>query len=136
MEQQGTVPYSGVSLCPDLRPKQKCFRVQRYNQGRFQDEFHEHVPRHRMTVDRATEAIRALVIRFANVQGSVILQSLLTKRGTSPRAGNMLDVHVDYPEPGVLRKACGGDVIAWVDEVVDEVTFRQTGSDLTSDDAS
>lgn len=117
--------YSGVSLCPDLQPKAKRFRVRRCREGVFDEEFHEHIPRHRINAGETAEPIRALVVRFAASSGSAILQALLNRRGKDPAASNLLNVHVDYPEPGVVRKACGGNVIAWVDEVVDETGFRQ-----------
>jgi hypothetical protein len=122
--------HSGVSLCPDLQSKAKCFKVRRYHQGVFVDEFHEHVPRHRINAEETKEAIRALVIRFAMPSGSAILQALLNRRRNRPAASGLLNVLIDYPEPGVVRKACGGDVIAWVDEVVNEREFRQTAQSL------
>jgi hypothetical protein len=117
--------YSAMSLCRDFDPKQKCFRVQRYDRGFFREEFHEHVPKHRINADEGTEAIRALLVRFANLSGSEILRSLLNERGKTPPATRVLHVYVEYPEAGVVRKTCGGNVIAWVDEVVDEEAFRQ-----------
>jgi len=120
--------FDGVSLCPNLLSKEKCFRVQRYQEGAFHEEFHEHVPRSRMNIDEGTEAIRALVIRFTNMPGHAILRALLNRRGATPAASSVLSVHVSYPEPGVLRKACGGDMIAWIDEVVSEQYFRPPGT--------
>lgn len=120
----GTALFSGVSLCSNLNAKQKCFRLQRYSQGRFENLFHEHVPRHRIGLENATEVIRALVLRFQEFSASEILQCHLNSRGQHPPAVKRLDIHVDYPEAGVVRRACGGDIVAWMDEVVDENAFR------------
>ena len=124
--------HSGLSLCPDLQSKAKCFKVRRYHQGVFVDEFHEHVPRNRINAEETAEAIRALVIRFAMPSGSAILRALLNRRGDRPAASGLLHVHINYPEPGVERKVCGGDVIAWVDEVVNAGEFRQTAQSLAT----
>lgn len=121
----GTSPFSGVSLCSKLDAEDKCFRLQRYNQGRFEELFHEHVPHHRIGMQNSTEVIRALVVRFDQFTAAEILRSHLNSRGAERSAvKNHLRVHVHYPEPGVVRRCCGSDTVAWMDEVIDATVFR------------
>ena len=115
--------YSGVSLCPEPKVDEWCFKVQRYAEGAFEDAFHEHVPRDRINSADALVAIRVLVATFTEFTGSAILAALLNAKGKTPANSGVLRVHVGYPEPGVVRKACGGNVLAWVDEVVRPEAF-------------
>lgn len=117
--------FSGVRLCEELARKQKCFRLQRYNGGAFVDLFHEHVPDHRISFDGGMEVLRALVARFEGFTAPDILRCHLNSRGPNPAAPRRLAIHVEYPEPGVIRRYCGGDVLAWMDEVIGPDQFRQ-----------
>jgi hypothetical protein len=117
--------FSSISLCGILNTKEKCFRLQRYIQGRFESLVHEHVPRHRISLESATEVMRAFVIRFQELSASEILRCHLNGRGKQPAAANCLAIHVDYPEPGVVRRSCGEDIVSWMDEVIDESVFRK-----------
>jgi len=118
--------FSGVQLCEKLRPKQKCFRLQRYTEGRFDLLFHEHIPAHRMSTDSAVEAMRALVVQHEDLAASDTLRCFINRRGSDPEALRLLAVVVDYPERGVIRRYCGArDVNAWVDEVITPSSFRK-----------
>jgi hypothetical protein len=47
----------------------------------------------------------------------------LNKRSGEPTARNDLKIVVEYPEPGVLRRYCGTDVVSWSDEVISKEAF-------------
>lgn len=87
---------SGFQLCEDLVPKQKCFKLRRYNQGVFEPLFHEHVPAHRISFDAAKEVLRALVVRFENLAASQILSCHLNDRGRKPIRDGHLRIVVEY----------------------------------------
>jgi hypothetical protein len=53
--------YEGYKICPELRDKEKCFRVQRYEDGNIIEVFHEHIPSNRISLDSEIEVLRALV---------------------------------------------------------------------------
>ncbi len=69
--------------------------------------------------------IRALVLRYADFGAQQILHCYLNKRGHEPEACDLLRIHIEYPEPGVIRKYCGTDVLAWIDTVIAPKEFRQ-----------
>lgn len=117
--------YSGFQLCNDMEPKQKCFRLRRYNQGVFDDIFHEHVPKHRISLDSAIELMKVLVLRHSEVAAPYILRCYLNSRGREPQALDPFRCDVEYPEPGVIRRYCSSNnVQAWMDEVIDPGKFR------------
>lgn len=116
--------YSHFQLCKDIEPKQKCFRLRRYNQGVFEDVFHEHVSKHRISLDSAKEMMKALVLRHEEVTAQHILRCYLNK-GRNPKALDHLKIVVGYPEPGVIRRYIGHNIQAWMDEVIDPGKFRQ-----------
>ncbi len=121
---QGQI-YSDFQICDKLKANEKCFRLQRYNEGKFDDLFHEHVPKHRISRDNALEVMKSLVARYSEWTAPHILRSYLNKRGKEPRAIQSFQVQIEYPEPGVLRKyCCGSNVDAWVDEVIAPDMFR------------
>jgi hypothetical protein len=72
------------------------------------------------------QLLRALVIRFPALSAETIVRSHLNKRGRIPSAdnGDFLG-HVAHPEPGVIRYYCGGNVVAWSDQVIVPSQFRQ-----------
>ena len=120
--------YSGVQICPTLLPKLRCIRISRYNAGHgepFTELFHEHVPEHRASEDSTVEMLRALVVAHARMEASEILRCYLDRRGHKPEASNLLRISVDHPEPGVIRKGCGGDVLGWIDTVCSPARFRK-----------
>lgn len=125
---RGQLPkmYSGFQLCPDIDPKQKCFRLRRYNEGLFDEIFHEHVPNHRITIDSAIEMLKALVLRHEEFSASHILRCYLNSRRGSPEALRILRIDVEYPEPGVIRRyCCSNNFNAWMDEVIIPAKFRK-----------
>ena len=116
---------SGATItCEQLRSRQKCFKLQRYNRGSFVELFHVHVPAHRISFERAIEVLRTLVARYSEFAAMDIVRCNLNRRGRNPEALRRLDIHVQYPEPGVIRRACGGDVVAFMDEVINPDRFR------------
>jgi hypothetical protein len=117
--------YSGFQLCNDIEPKQKCFRLRRYNQGVFEDVFHEHIPKHRISLDSSIEMMKALVLRYEEFAAPYIIRCYLNSRGRNPAAINLLRIVIEYPEPGVIRRYCGNDVQVWMDEVIAPEKFRQ-----------
>lgn len=120
--------YCGVQLCPTLQPKLMCIRIRRYNVGHgeaFTELFHEHVPEHRANEDSTAELLRALVVAHAKMSASEIVRCYLNKRGHRPEPSNLLGIHVEYPEPGVIRRCCGGDVLGWIDKVCTPARFRK-----------
>lgn len=130
-----TVPESmdsGKNLCPDLRAGDKCFRVQRYNEGKFDQLFHEHVPSHRLSLESELEVLRGLAGYYAGWEGTFILHSRLNSRPGGPSRYPVLMHHVSYPEGGVIRRTVSaGSASAWSDAVLSRENFRQhaTGSE-------
>lgn len=123
---RGADIYSGFKLCPELKAKDKCFRVQRYKEGAFEETFHEHVPGHRISLDSALEALRGLVDHCAGWPPTYILRSRLNKRGGEPPQYPGFRSHVEYPEPGVIRRYfSSGPATAWSDEVIAPTNFRR-----------
>lgn len=121
--------YSGVQPCPTLQPKLWCIRIRSYNAGHgeaFTELFHEHVPEYRASEDSTVELLRALVVAHAKMEASEIVRCYLNKRGHKPEASGLLRIHVEYPEPGVIRKGCGGDVQGWIDKVCTPARFRES----------
>ena len=116
-----------MSLCPDLCPNELCIVVEQYREGTFERQFHEHIPRSRLSSKSKVELLRALVIRFYGFSGmgaEQIIRAHLNQRGKTPSANAALRIHTSYPEAGVLRRHCGGDTAAWIDEVVLTSSFR------------
>ena len=73
-----------------------------------------------MSEDASTEMMKALVLRYEEVEAPHILRCYLNKRGHDPESrGNLCQITVEYPESGVMRKYCGTDIQAWIDTVID-----------------
>lgn len=87
--------------------------------------FHEHIRKHRLSEDAATELLRALVLVYSEVGAPGIVRSYLNDRGHDPPSDPRLRITTEYPEPGVLRKYCGGDVQAMIDTVLSADLFRR-----------
>jgi hypothetical protein len=120
---------SGFQLCPMLQPKLRCIRIGRYNAGHgeaFTELFHEHVPEYRTSEYSSVEILRALVVAHAKMEASEIVRCYLNKRGHKREASDLVRIHVEYPEPGVIRKGCGGDVLGWIDRVCNPSRFRKS----------
>jgi hypothetical protein len=106
----------------------KCIRLRKYNHGHgglFTDLFHEHFPAHRISDDASTEMMKALVLHYEGFDAARILRCYLNKRGHKPESCDPFQIRTEYPEPGVLRRYCGGDIQAWVDTVLAPSQFRR-----------
>jgi hypothetical protein len=115
--------YENFKICPNLRPKEKCFRVQQYSGGKVVELFHEHVPSHRISQDAEIDALRCLVGQCWN--SLYVLHSRLNERRGGPAHYPKLLSQVTYPEPGVIRRYfSSGDTTAWLDQVINLGTFR------------
>lgn len=117
---------AGSHICQSLLVKQRCIRLRRYHDGAFSELYHEHIPKHRLSDDSLGWMMLALVRRFEEASAEVIVRSCLNSRKGAPYTQRIVFV-VEYPEPGVIRHNCGGDVFGWVDTVIDQRTFRRTG---------
>jgi hypothetical protein len=74
------------------------------------------------------EMLKAFVVRFDGFSGfgpDMIVDAYLNSRGKDPRDLGVFQIHVAYPEPGVIRRYCGTDTRAWVDEVISSRDFRK-----------
>ena len=52
------------------------------------------------------------------------MDAYLTRRGRDAKRHHPHDIVVDYPESGVDRRYCGGNVVAWIDTVALPEDFR------------
>ena len=116
---------TGYKVCKDLKVNEKCFRLHEYNEGDFNELFHEHVPKHRISSDNASAFMKALVVRHSPLGDPEILRTYLNNRGKNPGAIQLGQVVIEYPEPGVIRRyfSCG-NTSAWYDEVIIPAQFR------------
>ncbi len=121
--------HSHFQICPSLTPKEKCVRIRKYKEGQFQEIFHEHVPARRLAQAATSELLWTLVLRYEEAAARQIVQSYLSRRGYQAKADHPLQVRVEYPEPGVMRSYCGGNVLAWIDTVVNSTDFRRSASE-------
>jgi hypothetical protein len=112
-------------LCPGHKPKEVCLVVERYSEGKFTRLYHEHVPAYRLSDVRRAALLASLVCRCAQMHPEAIVRSYLNERGRDPSADPSLKFDVIYPERGVLRTYCGGNVKAWSDQVVNTKLFRR-----------
>jgi hypothetical protein len=111
-------------LCETLKPKEYCIVVEQYKEGLFERKFHEHVAAHRLSEESLGYLLPALVMRFEEMLPMTIFRSHLNDRGKNPPRQSFM-WHVNYPEPGVLRKYCGTNTCAWADRVVSAERFRK-----------
>ncbi len=117
--------YSGVQLCETLEAGVKCFRILEYKQGKFGFIFHEHVPRHRISSDNAIALMKTLMSRHRSLNDTDMLRGYLNGRGKMPSATRIGSVHIEYPEPGVVRKYLShGNINILLDEVINADRFR------------
>ena len=128
--------YSCFQLCQSLTPKEKCIRLREYKAGQFQELFHEHVPAHQLAQTATKELLRVLVLRYEEATAPQIVQSYLTRRGRQAKTNHPLRIIVEYPEPGVVRSYCGGNVHAWIDTVSDPKNFRASSENNSGSFAS
>lgn len=117
--------HSGFQSCPELKVRDKCFRVHWYEHGNVEEIFHEHVPSHRLSLESGLEVLRGLVSQCARWPLTDILRSRLNERPGEPYRYPGFRSHVEHPEPGVIRRYFGsGPATAWYDEVIDPAKFR------------
>jgi hypothetical protein len=90
----------------------------------FSDIFHGHIPKHRINDDDLLHMMKALILRAEEAPSEKILHSYLNLRRGAPARITQFVVHVEYPEPGVIRKYCGTNTVAWVDTVINPKKFR------------
>ena len=78
MHKTGQNLFTGYQLCPTLVPKEICFCVRAYAEGKFLTIYHGHVPKIRMSNDRMLEATSTLVARSrtAVITGTAIVQGV------------------------------------------------------------
>ena len=113
-------------LCKTLTPRQTCVRLRNYVKGRFEQRFHEHVAALDLAEKCVAELLRTLVLRYEEAAGERIVSAYLMHRGRAAKLAHPCQIHVTYLEPGVIRRYCGGgDALAWVDWVVDPMSFRR-----------
>jgi hypothetical protein len=73
------------------------------------------------------EMLKAFVVRFYGFDGfgpDSIVASYLNSRGKEPAPRNTFQLQITYAEPGVIRRYCGTDTKAWIDEVIMPSKFR------------
>lgn len=116
----------GYKICPTLQEGEKCVRVQKYDQGRIRELFHEHVPSHRISDDQLHDTLKALIGLFGGWSAEAVLHSRLNNRkGGQVRSPNFI-YHETYPEKGVLRiYLSSGDITTWFDSVVQPSAFEK-----------
>jgi hypothetical protein len=117
--------YENYRLCDELKPSEICLVVQQYKEGPFLRVFYKHIPRSRLSNDEHANLLRALVISFSAMSAEMIVSCHLNRRGRKPDGLGPLPFFTSYPEPGVLRKYCGTDTTAWLDQVIAPSKFRQ-----------
>jgi hypothetical protein len=122
--------YDDWNLCVDLKPKEKCFRLFQYDNGTFNEEFHMHVPKHKISNENSGIFLQALVFRFLGGTGMSaehILAHLVNNRAGMPNREDTFMWHTTHPEPGALRHTCGTNTKAVWDEVISPNQFRTAG---------
>ena len=117
--------HSGFQLCPSLTSAETCIRLRDYKRGAFLDVYHEHVKAHELRDSAITDLLRTLVLRHEEATARQIAHSYLTRRGKKGKFAHPLDITVEYPEPGVIRRYCGGNIQAWIDAVITPEEFRK-----------
>jgi hypothetical protein len=118
--------YENHKLCDHLKPSEICFVVEQYTKGMFTQEFHEHVPRSRMSKEARINLLRALVIYFSPIGAEQIVHCYMNERSGKPARDTSLEIRATtHPEPGVLRHYCGGNTVAWCDMVIIPSQFRK-----------
>lgn len=126
------IEFSGFQCCNDLTSKNCCIRLQKYNPGSgraFTEIFHDHIPKHRLSQRSAEALLKTLVLVYKGTDAHGILRSYVNEKGKEPAFDPPLKITFEYPEPGVLRRICGGDALAWIDLVVNPNVFRNQNGD-------
>lgn len=117
--------HSGFKICRALKTTEKCFRVQQYDNGNFKDLFHEHVPKSRISEESSFQFLRAIILKNSPFESAEILRTFINSRGNNPSRIQLCNSHMEYPEPGVIRKyLCSQGINTWYDEVISPGDFR------------
>ena len=117
--------YERYMICQTLKNNEKCFRVQKYDDGEVIDVFHEHIPSYRISSESESEVLKALIARVAQWSEIEILHSFLNNRNGSPKKSIGPIAHTTYPEEGVIRRYLSSNgVTAWSDSVISPGAFR------------
>ncbi len=117
--------YSGFQICNELKANEKCFRLQEYHDGDYVDVFHEHLPKHRISVSNASFFLKTLLYKRSPYGDSEILRTFINNRGKEPSIIQFTHGEIEYPEPGVIRRyACTHGLNGWFDEVISPNEFR------------
>ncbi|MDA3897157.1 MAG: hypothetical protein PF482_13535 [Desulfobacteraceae bacterium] len=117
--------YTDYKICDALKTNEKCFRLHEYNKGNFNELFHEHVPKYRISTNNANEFMKTLVVHHSSYGDPEILSTYLNNRGKNPSFLQLGLWITEYPEPGVLRRFfSSGNLTAWYDEVITPSQFR------------
>ncbi|MEQ1815279.1 MAG: hypothetical protein ABL861_02180 [Nitrosomonas sp.] len=118
--------HTGFNICKALKATEKCFRVQQYENGEFKDLFHEHISKSRISAENSFQFLRAIIIKNHPFGSSEILKTYLNTRGKNPVRIKLCNSHIEYPEPGVMRKyLCAEGINTWYDEVISLEHFRR-----------
>jgi hypothetical protein len=118
--------YENYKPCAELKPRECCLVLEQYHQGEFTRHYHLHFPLSRISEKVMIELLKAFVVRFYGFEGfgaDSIVSAYLNSRGKDP-ATKSFHFQVTYPEPGVIRRYCGTDTRAWIDEVISPSKFR------------
>ena len=115
MSYDGSI-YENCKPCEILKPSERCFVVEQYNEGAFLRKFHKHVPATRLSNEAILRVLRLLVIYFRGIDPDTIVNIHLHKRGRWSLADERyFRVRVTYPAPNVMRTYCGIVTVAWSD---------------------
>jgi hypothetical protein len=58
--------YDNQKLCEKLKPKEICLVVEQYTEGIFERQFHEHIPKRRLSESALQNLLQALAFKFEN----------------------------------------------------------------------
>lgn len=117
--------YSGFELCESLTHTDICIRILRYEGASRIETFHEHMPSRRLSDDNACQFLRTTLIRYSKLGDFEILKCFINRRSKNPSKIDFIQVNLEYPEPGVLRKYfTSRNYTAWFDKVISKEKFR------------
>lgn len=126
--------YERFKLCDGLTAKEICFVVERYREGTFVREFHEHISRAKIGRDAQISLLRSLVIHFGQLGPATIVRCHMIRRGKEKTGFHELSIRASYPEPGVQRFHCGQNTVAWCDQIISPDHFRQEARSSRSEE--
>ncbi len=108
-------------VCEQLDKNNKCIQVWQYSDGDFTCLHHAHIPKHRINQDDTIYLLRHLLAKYSNWETNIIIESYLNKRRGKPKIDWKIEMPIDYPESGVLRRYCSfKDVTVFADEIIEK----------------